>query len=153
MDEIIAVTAVPLGDVPVGDSAWQVAPVIPDDYFYASYAHAVTLGITPEISHGDFIPVRKKGAVKDSESDSVAGRLHTVSISCEVDERDDEVPVKLLQLERTPSHLIVTFLDGSTAFCQGTEDTYRCDIDRDGAKTTVSFQVQNIMGLQRIITA
>ena len=94
--------------------------------------------------------MRFTGKAKDDESDSVAGRMHTVTVTCEVDDREFEVWDHLLTLERTYRHLILTFRDNSRAFVSSTQDTYLCSVERDGAKTTVTFRIQNLMGIQRV---
>jgi hypothetical protein len=80
----------------------------------------------------------------------VAGRLHTVKVTCRADGRDFSVYGLLLQLERTPSHLLLTFRDGTRGFAQATADSYLCTVERDGAKISVSLRVQNTMGIQLI---
>ena len=80
----------------------------------------------------------------------MAGRLHTVTVQCEVDDRDGTVWADLLKLERTPAHLLLTFRGGIRAFVQGSIDTYHCEVERDGAKTSVQFKVQSLMGIQLI---
>ena len=108
---------------------------------------------------GKLVPIRRMtGKAKDSKSDSVAGRLHTVTVNCEVDDRDlsadgNDLTVLdyLLALERTPCHLLLTFRGGQRAFVAATNDTYMCETTRDGAKTSLSFKIQNLMGIQLII--
>ena len=97
------------------------------------------------------------GKAKDSEADSVAGRAHTVTVSCEADTRDltadangKTVLDHLLTLERTPSHLLLTFRGGQQGFAAATEDAYTCETERDGAKVSVTFKIHCLMGIQLI---
>ena len=100
---------------------------------------------------GELIPIMKMtGKAKDTEGDSVAGRQHTVTVSCEVDDRDGAVWEHLLKLERTPSHLLLTFRNGTQAFVAATRDSYMFTVERDGAKTSVTFRIYDIMGIQLI---
>lgn len=104
------------------------------------------------MQNGDYVPiVPMTGKAKDDEGDATAGRLHTVTVSLQADDRDAETWGLLLRLERTPSHLVLTFRDGTRAFVQGTVDTYRCTVERDGAKTSVELRIQCLMGIQRIV--
>ena len=63
---------------------------------------------------------------------------------------EDTYETDLLKLERTPAHLLLTFRGGIRAFVQGSIDTYHCEVERDGAKTSVQFKVQSLMGIQLI---
>ena len=100
-----------------------------------------------------FIPMQPgTGKVKDTQDDSVAGRLHTVTVTFDADDRESEVWANLLTLERTPCHLELTFRDGKTrAFIAGSEDTWQCNTNRDGSKTTVTIRMQNLMGVQLMV--
>lgn len=158
LDDLLAITAIPVSDFPPGIQPWQLAPSIGEDYFYPTLTNAVAIGLQPAAPGGALVPIRRlTGKAKDAESDSVAGRLHSVTVSCEVDTRDlspDDsgrtVLDHLLTLERTPSHLLLTFRGGARGFVQATEDTYVCEVERDGAKTGVSFRIQDLMGIQMI---
>lgn len=152
LDDVMAITAIPLADLSIGMSSWQLTPTIPISQFSPTLSRAITIGLQPAIANGLLIPImRRSGKVKDDESDSVAGRLHTVTVSCEVDDRNGTVWEHLLKLERTPSHLLLTSRDGFRSFASATNDTYLCNVERDGAKTTVTFRIQNWMGAQRIV--
>lgn len=152
LDDLMAIIAVPLADFPVGTSAWQLTPTIPSGSFSPVLGNAVTVGRAPATADGTLVPIMQKtGKAKDNESDSVAGRLHTVSVACEVDDRDGEVWDSLLELERTPSHLVLSFRGNTRAFVAATEDTYTCNVERDGAKTSVTFKIYNMMGIQLIV--
>lgn len=152
LDDILAITAIPLADLTVGTLAWQLSPTISEDDFYPTLDNAITIGIQPATEGGILIPIiRNTGKAKDSESDSVAGRLHTVSITCDVDDREGIVWNDLLKLERNPFHLALLFRGGQHAFVSATEDNYLCNAERDGSKTTVTFRIQNLMGIQLIM--
>ena len=152
LDDVMAITAIPLSDLVIGTVSWQLTPTIPEDDFSPALENSVTIGLQPATQGAALITImRKSGKAKDDESDSVAGRLHTVSVNCEVDERDTEVWDNLLQLERTPSHLLLHLRDRSRAFVQSSEDTYHCTVSRDGSKITVAFRIQCIMGIQMLV--
>ena len=149
LDDVMAITAIPIADFVLGTSSWQLTPTINENYFSPTLSNAITIGLQAAEYGGILIPImRKTGKAKDAESDSVAGRLHTVNVTCEVDDRESEVWNDLRILERTPSHLLLSFRDGNRAFVAATEDTYLCEVERDGAKTSVSFKIQNLMGIQ-----
>ena len=151
LDDLLAVTAIPVNDLQPGTAAWQLQPVIPAGSFSPTLTRAVTIGLAPATAGGPLIPItRSTGKAKDDTSDSVAGRLHTVKVTCQADDREATAWRLLRQLELTPSHLLLTFRGGQRAFAQATEDTYLCTVERDGAKTSVSLRVQNIMGIQLI---
>ena len=95
--------------------------------------------------------MRLTGKAKDDESDSVASRLHAVNVTCQVDDRDFSVWEHLQTLERTPSHLLLTFRDKTCGFASANVDTYQCTVERNGAKATVTFRLQNHMGIQLIV--
>lgn len=151
-DDLMVITAIPVADFNLGTYAWQLTPTIAKNLFGPNFNNAITIGMQPAKSGGMLIPIRRTtGKAKDSESDSVAGRLHTVSVSCKADDQDGSVWDYLLALERTPSHLLLTFRDGSQGFVAATQDTYTCETERDGADTSVSFKIQNWMGIQLLV--
>lgn len=152
LDDVMAITAIPLSDVTIGNATWQLTPIIPLGQFSPTLNSTITIGLQPATPGGTLIPImRKSGKAKDDESDSVAGRLHTVTVTCEVDDRDTDVWSDLLTLERTPSHLLLTFRDNTRAFVAATQDTYLCTVERDGSKTSINLRVQNIMGIQLLV--
>jgi hypothetical protein len=101
--------------------------------------------------------MRTTGKVKDDASDAAPGRLHKVTVSCQIDDRDMSADLNglsildhLLALQRTPCHLLLTFRNQSRAFVQANKDTYLCTVDRDGAKLTIRFLIECLMGTQMI---
>jgi hypothetical protein len=122
--------------------------------------NAIVIGRQAETAAGVLVPIqRNTGKAKDDTSDSVAGRLHTVTVNCEVDERGGEIwapiaqgqPPCSLRLERTAHHLVLSFRDGTRGFVSADTDSYTCNIERDGAKVTVQFRIQNLMGIQMLV--
>jgi hypothetical protein len=151
LDDLTAVTAIPVADYNPDTASWQLTPTVPSAGFSPLLAHAVVIGRQPATAGGALIPIiRGTGKAKDAEGDSVAGRLHTVTVTCEVDDRESSVLEHLLLLERVPAHLVLTFRDGTRAFVQAAEDTYLCTVERDGAKTAVTLRIQDVMGIQMI---
>lgn len=164
---VMAITAIPIDNISASDvnsAANSLKPTVPaagfaptiknqsnEDVPNPIYDGAVTIGLQA-VGQAELIPIiRTTGKAKDDEGDSVAGRLHTVTVNCEVDERGVEIWDKKLTLERTPHHLLVIYRDGVTqAFVAASEDTYTCNVERDGAKVTVAFRIQNLMGLQQL---
>lgn len=160
LDDLMAITAIPVTDYVPGTASWQMTATIPSASFSPTLTNAIVIGqrkatVTDggsETEVGKLIPIVKMtGKAKDQEGDSVAGRQHTVTVTCEVDDRDWSVWEDLLALERTPRHLLLTFRQGTRAFVTATGDTYLFETDRDGAKTTATFKIFNLMGIQLII--
>ena len=154
LDDVMSITAIPLVNIPTGDvdsPVNRLTPTIDRFGFSPNLENSITIGLLPAISGGTLIPImRRSGKAKDDESDSVSGRLHTVTVTCEVDERECDIWDDLLTLERTPSHLLLSFRDGSGAFVSSTKDTYLCNTERDGARITVTIRIQNLMGIQML---
>ena len=154
LDDLMAITAIPVADFDPALQAWQTAKSIASSELAitgSALARAIVIGQQAATAGGTLIPIRRAtGKAKDDEQDSVAGRLHTVTVSCQADDRDPTTWDDLLTLERTPSHLLLTFRDQTQGFAQATADTYLCTVERDGAKTSVSIKVQNWMGIQII---
>lgn len=157
LDDMMAITAIPIADVSASDPSSPVnilAPTISSTGFSPALTHAIVIGLkTAGETAGTVIPIKRMtGKAKDDEGDSVAGRLHTVTVTCEVDERGGEIWTHQLTLERTAHHLLLTFRDGATrGFVAASEDSYLCNIERDGGKTTVTFRIHCLMGIQMII--
>jgi hypothetical protein len=162
LDDLMAITAIPVSDIPASEAdspVNSITPTISANNFYPTLANAIVIGLQPATDNGALIPItRKSGKAKDDESDSVAGRLHTVTVTCEADDRNIEtddtgriVYDHLLALERTPHHLLLSFRGGKQAFVAATEDTYLCNVERDGAKVSVAFKIQCLMGIQIIV--
>lgn len=152
LDDVLAVVAVPLENISAGDVSSPVNTLAPTvAAFTPSYAGAIAIGLQAPAGV-TLIPIeRGSGKAKDDSSDSVAGRLHTVTVQCEADDRESSVWSHLLSLERTPRHLILSFRGGARAFVAATKDTYQCTVERDGAKTSVMFKIQCLMGMQLIV--
>lgn len=161
LDDLMAITVIPVtdfnpaavpGGAPSGINSWLLTPVIPKDQFSPTITSAVTIGQQSATAGGTLIPImRGTGKAKDDESDQTAGRLHKVTVNCQIDDRNPSVWTNLLTLERTPSHLLLSFRDQSRAFVQGSKDTYLCTIDRDGAKASVQFRIECLMGIQMLV--
>ena len=156
LDDVMAITAIPLANIPassITSPVNQLSPTLPKSSITTSMlSGSITIGLQPATSGGALIPImRKSGKAKDDENDSVAGRLHTVTVTCEADDRDPSVWNDLLTLERTPSHLLLTFRDNTRAFVSATEDTYLCNVERDGSKTSITLRVQNLLGIQLLV--
>ena len=152
LDDFMAITAIPVTDFNPGFSRWQLQPVIAVAAFSPTLTRAITIGQRPATTGGTLIPImRLTGKAKDDESDQTTGRLHKVTVNCQIDDRDPSVWSNLLTLERTPSHLLLTFRDKSRAFVQASKDTYLCTVDRDGAKTSVQFRIECLMGIQMLV--
>lgn len=151
LDDLCAITIIPTGKyMPAG--AVMLSPAIAEDGFNPTFDED-TIVIGSSAPTGSLIPIKSStGKVKDTEADNVAGRLHTITVSCEVDDRDSGVWNLLQRIEQTPSHLVLTSRGGTKFFVQGTEYTYLCNTERDGDKTSVNFKIQCLMGLQ-IITS
>ena len=163
LDDARAITAIPVSEATINEAeptspANQLTPIIDEEWFSLS-SDTIVIGryrpIENEVVRDDvaFIPIQPgTGKVKDAQDDSVAGRLHTVNVTFEVDDREGEVWTRLLTLERTPCHLVLTFSDGKTrGFVTGNEDTWMCHTDRDGKKTSVTIKIQNLMGVQLFV--
>jgi hypothetical protein len=159
LDDLMAITAIPVTDFNPGFSGWQLQPVIAVTTFSPTLTRAITIGQQSATTGGTLIPImRGTGKAKDDESDQTAGRLHKVTVNCQIDDRDLSrdasgltVLDHLLTLERTPSHLLLTFRDQNRAFVQGSEDTYLCTVERDGANISVQFQIECLMGIQMLV--
>lgn len=162
LDDLMAITAIPVNDISASDvnsPVNRLTPTIPANSFSPTLTNAIVIGLQPATNNGALIPIiRRSGKAKDDTSDSVAGRLHTVSVQCEVDDRESgtdsagkTVYDYLLMLERTPCHLLLQFRGSRQAFVSASVDTYLCTVERDGAKTSVAFKIQCLMGIQIIV--
>lgn len=164
LDDLMAITAIPVSDITASDPDSPVnnlTPTISADTFNPTLENAIVIGRQAATAAGVLVPIqRNTGKAKDGTQDSVAGRLHTVTVNCEVDERGGELWAPIaemnnvpcsLRLERTPHHLLLTFRDDTKGFVAATEDTYQCSIERDGAKVSVAFRIQNLMGIQVLV--
>lgn len=154
LDDVMAITAIKLSSY--SNTGTLLSPVIDGQYFNPTFdASTVVVGMAHAESGGSavgsLVPIiRSSAKAKDTEADSVAGRSHTVSVECEVDDRDSGKWSILRDLERTPRHLILTLRDGTRTFVRATEDSYICTVDRGDGKTKLSFKVHNLMGMQLI---
>lgn len=151
IDSVMSVVAIPLDDLPLSTAAWQLSPAIPAGDFSPTLDHAITIGVRPATEEGILVPMRSNdGKVKDDTSDNTAGRLHTVNVMCNVDDRDAEAPDVLLALQRTPFHLLLMFRNGQSGLVAATRDSYLCQVSREDGNTSISFRIQNLNGMQLI---
>ena len=151
---VMTIAAIPVKETDDDNTTYvvnQLTPYIKDANIPLD--NAVVFGLASPSINATLVPiVRMTGKAKDDESDSVAGRLHTVTVSCEVDERGGEIWRQQLTLERKAHHLLLTYRDGVTqAFVAASADAYQCNVERDGSKVTVAFKIQNLMGLQQLV--
>ena len=155
LDNVMAVTAIPVSDIPAttpSSPVLKLTPTIPDMDFAPYLNNAIVVGLNPAVPGGALIPIiHSTGKAQDDEGDEVAGRLHTVEVTCRVDSRNSETWDLLRLLERTPRHLLLSFRSGTRALVAATKDTYLCTVQRDGALTNLSFRIQNIPGIQLIV--
>lgn len=162
-DDVMAITAIPVGKISTAVPTSPVLALTPTitynfsqhfdtDTIVIGFSRASVSSVGGAASAvGSLIPiVRTTGKAKDDDGDSVPGRLHTVTVTCQIDDRDSSIWSHLLTLERTPSYLLLTFPDKTQAFVSATKDTYSCTVNRDGAKTSVQFKIQNLMGIQLV---
>lgn len=163
LDDVMAITAIPVSDIPAGDvnsPVNKLTPTLDADDFNPTLDNAIVIGRQAATDGGVVVPIKRlSGKAKDDPQDGVAGRLHSVTVNCEVDERGGEIwaPIASMDdvpcsqhLERTAHHLVLSFRDGSRGFVSATEDTYLYTIDRDGAKVSVAFKIQNLTGVQML---
>ena len=147
--DLLSITAIPIAKYTPAGTTMLVSVIASENFNPTVDSSAIV--IAGSASVGSLIPIKASTCkAKDSETDNVAGRLHTVNVNCEIDDRDADVWTTLQRLEQTPSHLILTSRDNTRFFVQGAEDTYLCSVERDGEKTTVTIKMQCMMGLQRI---
>ena len=153
LDDLTAIVAIPLANISasdIGSVVNSLSPVISGS-FSPSLTGAITIGIRPANENGILIPIKRDtGKATDKESDDVAGRSHTVSASCQVDDRNADTWTHLFTLEREPRHLILTFRGGERAFVAATQDTYTCNVERDGENTGITFTIHNLIGFKLI---
>ena len=89
LDDMAAITAIPIENYSDDTYSYILSPtIVPADFNPIIDENTIVIGGV-RTSDGALISiVHSTGSVKDSESNSVAGRLHTVSVECEVDDRD-----------------------------------------------------------------
>lgn len=152
LDDVMAIVAVPVDDYDFWPYVSPLQPTIASADFSLPMTNAIVIGQQAATDGGELIPIIKlTGKAEDVEDDSVAGRKHTVTVKCEVDDRDHGTWPLLRTLEIAPRHLLLTFRGGEQAFVAASEDTYKFSVSRSGAKTSVQFRIESISGLQIII--
>lgn len=152
LDDVMAIVAVPVDDYDFWPYVSPLQPTIASADFSLPMTNAIVIGQQAATDGGELIPIIKlTGKAEDAEDDSVAGRKHTVTVKCEVDDRDHGTWPLLHTLEIAPRHLLLTFRGGEQAFVAASEDTYKFSVSRSGAKTSVQFRIESISGLQIII--
>ena len=152
LDDVMAIVAVPVDDYDFWPYVSPFQPTIARANLSLPLTNAIVIGQQAATDGGDLIPIIKMtGKAEDAEDDSVAGRKHTVTVKCEVDDRDSDTWPLLRTLETTPRHLLLTFRGKKRAFVAASEDTYKFSVSRSGAKTSVQFHIESISGLQLVV--
>jgi hypothetical protein len=152
LDDVKAITAVPVEDYDFWPYVSPLQPTIAADNLSLPLSNAIVIGQQPATSNGYLVPIiSMTGKAEDSEDDSTARRKHTVTVKCEVDDRDGDTWPMLRTLENTPSHLLLTFRGKKQAFVAATKDTYKFSVSRSGGKTSVQFRIESLSGLQLIV--
>lgn len=152
LDDVAAITAIPLTKYTETDTL--LSPVI-NTFSPVFDASTIVIGqVRQQVSGsgvGSLIPlISSSASVKDTETLGVAGRAHTSDVECEVDDRDADVWQTIQTIERAAHHLILLCKSGDRFFVRASEDTYTCTTSRDGKKTSLSFKIHSLMGLQKI---
>lgn len=151
----MSITAIPLSGVNSASASvasMLLSPTINSEEFAIDTTGSIVIGLMPVESGGDLIPIWQSSAsAKDTETDGVAGRSHKVVVTCVVDDRDSDTWELLLRLQRTPSHLMLGLRDGTNLFVFATEDSYLCEVNREGSSTEMTLTVHNLMGVQRMV--
>lgn len=149
LDDVKAITAVPVEDYDFWPYVSPLQPTIASDNLSLPLTNAIVIGQQPATSNGSLIHIiNTTGKAEDTEDESTAGRKHTVTVKCEVDDRDGDVWPLLRTLEATPSHLLLTFRGKKQAFVAASKDTYKFSVTRSGAKTSVQFRIESLSGIQ-----
>lgn len=152
LDDVLAIVAVPVDDYDFWPYVSPLQPTIARADLSLPMTNAIVIGQQAATDGGDLIPIIKMtGKAEDSEDDSVAGRKHTVTVKCEVDDRESDTWPLLRTLETTPRHLLLTFRGKKQAFVAASKDTYQFRVSRSGAKTSVQFHIESLSGLQLVI--
>lgn len=152
LDDVLAIIAVPVNDYDFWPYVSPLQPTIASADLSLPMTNAIVIGQQAATDGGDLIPIIKMtGKAEDSEDDSVAGRKHTVTVKCEVDDRESDTWPLLRTLETTPRHLLLTFRGKKQAFVAASKDTYQFRVSRSGAKTSVQFHIESLSGLQLVI--
>lgn len=147
---ISAVTAIPAAECVVSPMA-ALSPVIEEDQLtIASLASAIVIGRSAD--GGAVIPfVRDSIKIGDSEQVAVAGRSHSVELSCEADAREADVMSHVANLERGIYCLLIQLGDGSRAFVAADRDTYQCTSGKStDNNVTISIKIHNLHGIQLV---
>lgn len=151
LDDVMAIVAVPVEDYDFWPYVSPLQPTIASYDLSLPMTNAIVIGQQAATDGGDLIPIiNMTGKAEDAEDNSVAGRKHTVTVKCEVDDRDSDTWPLLRTLEITPCHLLLTFRGKKQAFVAASEDTYQFIVSRSGAKTSVKFHIESLSGLQLI---
>lgn len=152
LDDVMAIVAVPVDDYDFWPYVSPLHPTIASVDLSLPMTNAIVIGQQAATDGGDLIPIIKMtGKAEDSEDDSVAGRKHTVTVKCEVDDRESDTWPLLRTLETMPRHLLLTFRGKKQAFVAASKDTYQFRVSRSGAKTSVQFHIESLSGLQLVI--
>lgn len=152
LDDVLAIVAVPVDDYDFWPYVSPLHPTIASADLSLPMTNAIVIGQQAATDGGDLIPIIKMtGKAEDSEDDSVAGRKHTVTVKCEVDDRESDTWPLLRTLEATPRHLLLTFRGKKQAFVAASKDTYQFRVSRSGAKTSVQFHIESLSGLQLVV--
>ena len=152
LDDVMAIVAVPVDDYDFWPYVSPLHPTIASADLSLPMTNAIVIGQQAATDGGDLIPIiNMTGKAEDAEDDSVAGRKHTVTVKCEVDDRDSDTWPLLRTLEITPRHLLLTFRGKKQAFVAASKDTYKFSVSRSGAKTSVQFRIESLSGLQLIV--
>lgn len=149
---VAAILAVPVDDLSLTASA-QVSPIIKTGAgSQLTFRKENTIGIGRGSALATIIrttPTTDYAEAKDSESDNVGGRSHTVTVQGDINDDNLDTLAYLLTLERTAHSLILVLANGRYYVVTATEDSYQFTVNRETNKTSIEFRIHNLMGCQR----
>lgn len=149
--DIQCVSAIPAGSLTLAAAA-ILLPVIQSSQMTITENGIISIGV-PLVSfvfEGTILHNTGEFDCKDSESDAISGRSHTVSVSCSVDVRSSSSRAHLRALEDGPYCLLLHFRGGNMGLIMSDVDSYDCSVEYSKSTPTVSFKIHNLAGVQLV---
>lgn len=147
--DVQSIDAVPVADVWISAAAYLATELRNSDFvidptrLVRIAAQDAGAGIVPLL-------LTTRGGIRDEESDGVAGRVHTVTLTADVNEKAASSRAALRRLELRPHTLLIRFIDGRSALVVATKDSYLVTTSRDGSKAAITLRIHTAEGLRYI---
>lgn len=147
MYEVLAVDAIPVSSLVIPASSLLADPISLSAISFDARS-VIRIAHEEDAANTVVMIAGMRGSIKDDESDSVAGRIHTVTLTADVNESSASTRSSLRRLESRAHALLLYFRDGRMGLVQCDRDSYLTTVARGETHSSIQMRIQDLLGIQ-----